>query len=236
MLCQTQHARLGLVIALSSALPAMAQTSTGNDPITEIPADANLGKYAVQGANGTGEVITGVLTQANNPSQAYIWTAQGGVVTLGTLNSGKSADARAINAAGDVVVGSAEDGTAPKNSAGAQPKSAYRWTRQGGMQGLGPIYINNSPVPTGNSFATGVNAAGDVVAGVVYDENNLTTSIFRWTQQTRMTTLGKLNGGSNSAGGFVNAAGDVVVGNAQDGSLPNTPVRAVRWTEPTGLY
>ncbi|WP_238912165.1 autotransporter domain-containing protein [Achromobacter xylosoxidans] len=235
MRCHTKHTRLSLAIALSSAVPAMAQTSVGNDPFTEIPADANLGKYSVQGSSDGGDVIAGVLTKANTPNKAYIWTAQRGVVTLGTLNNGNSADARAINAGGDVVVGMAEDGTAPLNPLGAQPKTAYRWTERGGMQGLGPVYANGSAIPTGNSFATGVNAAGDVVVGVVYDQNNQTTSIFRWTQQTRMVALGKLNGGNNAGGAYVNAAGDVIVGNAQDGSLANTPIRAVRWTEATGL-
>jgi probable HAF family extracellular repeat protein len=128
----------------------------------------------------------------------------------------------AVNAAGDVVVGEAADGSA--NGAAR----AFRWTQAGGMQSLGTL---NGGL---ESTASRVSATGDVVVGGAEDGNAGDAVIaFRWTQATGMQSLGVLNGGATSFAADVNAAGDVIVGFSHDGIAQRA--YAFRWTQTTGM-
>ena len=146
-----------------------------------------------------------------------------GISDLGVLNGGTNSQGYGINAAGNVVVGSAADGAA------GNAVTAYRWTPTGGFTGLGMLNGGNQ------SDAYAVNALGDVVVGGAADGaagNQLRA--YRWTQATGMVSLGVLNGGIESQAFSLNATGDVVVGGSKDGAATNLH-RAFRWTQAGGL-
>jgi probable HAF family extracellular repeat protein len=130
---------------------------------------------------------------------------------LGTLANDKTTGqsfAYGVNAAGDVVVGQVDNGTA---------QHAFRWTQASGMSDLGTLASDKT---TGASVAYGVNAAGDVVVGQAY--NGTTNQAFRWTSANGMQSIEAwltANGVTVNAAApktsiayGVNAAGDVVVG------------------------
>ncbi|MBS1170873.1 MAG: extracellular repeat protein, family, partial [Burkholderiaceae bacterium] len=172
--------------------------------------------------NAAGDVVVGQASNGTN-RHAFRWTlnagstTQGTMTDLGTLAANKTdgtSCANRVNAAGNVVVGYANTGTATH---------AFRWTlnagstTQGTMTDLGTLAANKTD---GNSFARGVNAAGDVVVGQAYTGTNIRA--FRWTAATGMQTIEDwltANGVTVNASApktyaaySVNAAGDVVVG------------------------
>ena len=106
--------------------------------------------------------------------------------------------ALAISADGSTVVGNSFDET------GSQ---AFRWTRTGGIQGLGGI---NGDLST-RSIAFGVNGDGSIVVGRAEQPDNVQG--FRWTQADGMAGVGshtsELNAitpdGSIAAGRFNSA-------------------------------
>jgi len=85
-------------------------------------------------------------------TEAWRWTAAGGMVGLGDLTGGKFYSwATGVSANGSVVVGqgsSTADG------------EAFRWTASGGMVGLGDL-----PGGSFSSIAFGLSADGSVVVG-----------------------------------------------------------------------
>ena len=97
----------------------------------------------------------------------------------------------------------------------------------GGFNGTG--FFNGGV----NSYASGINPAGDVVVGFAVNSNAVNEA-FRWTQAGGMQGLGVLNGGISSVAYSVNAAGDVVVGLANNGALGNRQ-EAFRWTQTGGM-
>ena len=159
---------------------------------------------------------------SSQPSRAFLWKPDGGMLVLGTLNSGPFSFGNAINADGTVVVGSSADGAAGNQS------RAFRWTQASGMVSLG----SRGGV---GSAAFGVNADGTVVVGSFSDPTaGNTMRAFRWTQTTGMVSLGSLGGEFSIASG-VNADGSVVVGTAGDPTATQSASRAFRWTQATGM-
>jgi probable HAF family extracellular repeat protein len=127
---------------------------------------------------------------------------------LGHLPAGPSASAAAVSADGSVVVGNAlithplEDGTAYYTS------EAFRWTRSGGMAGLGALGDRNE------SRATGVSADGAVVVGTCISVGPgwamMNFEAFRWTQGT-MTGLGFPSGQTTTSAVGVSGDGQAVI-------------------------
>ena len=127
---------------------------------------------------------------------------------LGHLPAGPSSSAAAVSADGSVVVGNVpiahplEDGTA------YYTYEAFRWTRSGGMAGLGALGDRNE------SRATGVSADGAVVVGTCMSVGRgwamMNFEAFRWTQGT-MTGLGFPSGMSNSSAVGVSGDGQAVI-------------------------
>jgi probable HAF family extracellular repeat protein len=150
-------------------------------------------------------IPAGVLLAA--PPTARAQTFQ----PLGDLPGGSfSSVATAISADGSTVVGHSVSGT---NS------EAFRWTRAGGMQGLGQLYPSTD--------ATAVNADGSIVVGIAGSGN---TVAFRWTQSTGMVGLGT-GGASASEASGISGDGSVIVGAL--GAYTN--VQGFRWTADTGI-
>ena len=202
--------------------------------------NGGIGYSSAYGVNALGDVVVG-SSDITNPavSHAFRWTLNSGSTTagtmtdLGTLNGGIGySSAYGVNALGDVVVGMADNSTNSR---------AFRWTLNAGsattgtMTDLGTLKNDN----TGNSFAKGVNAAGNVVVGYSSTDSS-SDRAFRWTLTSGSTTAGTMTdlgtlaadhtSGSSQAYG-VNAAGDVVVGE----SVTSGGQQAFRWTQATGM-
>jgi len=127
---------------------------------------------------------------------------------LGHLPACPSTSAAAVSADGAVVVGNAliahpgEDGTAYYSY------EAFRWTRSGGMAGLGALGDRNE------SRATGVSADGAVVVGTCMSVGPgwamINDEAFRWTVGT-MTGLGFPSGMSITFAVGVSGDGQAVI-------------------------
>lgn len=163
---------------------------------------------APSGVSDMGNIVVGTTYGSNGP-QAFRWDyATNQMSGLGALVNGGTSLAQAVNASGDVVVGTSTTSNASTR--------AFRWTlATNSMSDLGLL-------PNGTfSEAYGVNAAGDVVVGKGDSTNR--ERAFRWTLASNsMTDLGVLPGTNSSGANGVNASGDVVVGYSDN--------KAFRWT------
>ena len=125
--------------------------------------------------NDLGQVVG--LTSVPGESHAFLWTAGGGMVDLGTLPGDSQSAASAINEAGQVV-GRSE----PASGASSR---AFLWTTGGGMVDLGTL--------GGSSSASDINEAG-VVVGRSETVSGGDEHPFLWTQAGGMVDLGTLGG------------------------------------------
>ena len=160
------------------------------------------------GISGDGSVIVGHGdTEQPGGQRAFRWTADGGIVSLGSLRGHEpdSSAATAVSHDGSVVVG--------RGSPSLFSIEAFRWTAAGGMIGLGFL-------PTdGYSYATGVSADGSAVVGSSSHlsdngEGGITViwQAFRWTARDGLVGLGTMSGHESSEARGVSADGSVVVG------------------------
>lgn len=242
----SKYVRRSLAVGLTAAFPVAAQPTPATDPMALIPFNKNLGKYYQLGADSDANIIVGYTTDPNSPAGtpkhfAFRWTAADGVVDLGKLNGGTTAQARAVNAKGDVIVGVAEDGAARPNAQNVLPQFAFRWTQKNGMESLGWLYQDPDPAKAGHvgdTLANSVDESGNVIVGTVQTADNSRRSIFIWTPTAKMVDLGTLNNGQgkdakglgvDTGGPQVSANGQVIVGWSRDGNASNE-VRAFRWT------
>jgi probable HAF family extracellular repeat protein len=193
--------------AVAWASPAGA-TSLGDIP-------GGSGSFATA-VNADGSVVVGEASLAVGGAEAFRWTAQTGMVAIGSPNfpstvSGVSAD-------GSVVVGSTW-----ANSTGA----ALRWTASTGWVALGLLPGALS------STAYGVSADGSTVVGGDNRYGDIGDEAFRWTESTGSMGLGFLPGDNFSQANAVSADGSVVVGTS---SVEGSNVyRAFVWTPATGM-
>ena len=138
--------------------------------------------------------------------------------TLGVLAGDDDTGAYGVSFDGSVVVGVSRKG-------GGLVNQAFRWSSNGGMQGVGSL--------GGSSWALSTNVDGTVIVGfsALIPGTGNPAHAFRWTESDGMRDLGTLGGRESFAYG-VNVDGSVVVGwsNIADGSL-----RAFSWTAPTGM-
>jgi len=113
------------------------------------------------GVNAAGDVIVGFSTTSGGDTHAFRWTLASSTMTdLGTLG-GSLSRANGVNTVGDVIVGSSTF------SSGAS--RAFRWTAATGMQSVEDWLAANGVTVVGvnTSSANGVNAAGNVVVGLL---------------------------------------------------------------------
>ncbi|WP_172449779.1 hypothetical protein [Porphyrobacter sp. HT-58-2] len=171
-----------------------------------------------------GRVVVGEsrvnISENNWNYQAFIWTPQNGMVSLGTLG-GNYSYARAVSSDGNVVIGQS---STTNNSS----DRAFRWTAAGGMQDLGTLGGTYS-------YAYDLNDDGSVVVGYSYvDSTNNRHHAFRWTTTGGMQDLGTLGGRWSYAEG-VNANGNVVIGHSEVTSDDSGVYHAFRWTTTGGM-
>ena len=169
-----------------------------------------------KGVSADGSVVVGTSTSSSG-SEAFRWTANGGMIGLGDLAGGAfDSHATGVSADGSVVVG--------YSNSPISPNEAFRWTG-GGMVGLGDLTTEG-----GFSQAEGVSADGSVVVGFAYAASGY--EAFRWTAGVGMVGLTNLPGDDSGGAAYgVSADGSVVVGNAGSAST----AAAFRWTGGGGM-
>lgn len=187
---------------------------------------------AAQGINYAGDVMVGKSNDGvSDVAVRWVSDNAGGftITSLGSLPGGYDSYALGANAVGDVVIGSSRNNTGQFE--------AYRWqvdtsgSPSGGtMRGLGFLGSDTS------SYASGVNASGNVVVGESVSGTG--PQAFRWVLDNSgtpsggtMSGLGFLAGGTRSSATAVNASGDVVVGRSEVASNQI----AFRWTVTGGM-
>jgi len=165
-----------------------------------LPGYASSSAHAV---SSDGSVVVGTTHTATGSHQAFLWSAQRGMVGLGFMPGGTLSSATAVSADGTVVVG---DG----NAASSDPPTSlagFRWTTDAGMRPLDSL--------PGTAFqlcsSRGVSGDGAVVVGTCLQFNN---SAFRWTAGTGTVALGQFGGGSNmqSTATAISLDGTAIVG------------------------
>jgi probable HAF family extracellular repeat protein len=185
---------------------------------TDLGQNANLIGSMAFGVSGDGAVVVGMgLTDAPT-YEAFRWTAEGGMVSLGDLPGGLTESV----ATGASIDGSRVVGVATTRE-DAHQNEAFLWTSSGGMVGLGTLGGGDFST----SEANAISADGSVVAGTSDGR------AFRWTFDTGMIDLGTLAGHANSAGYGVSAGGEVIVGTSTVG--PSGGFEAFRWTQAGGM-
>jgi len=175
----------------------------------------------VYGISSDGGIIAGSMyPNLGTPllTRAYRRVGNGPLVDLGLVTGNTRAYARGMSGDGNTVVGGCEWGQATSLNG-----QAFRWTPQGGMQGLG--YAR----PGGQfSRALGVSLDGSTIVGESF--TNLVSDAFIWRESTGIQALPRLPGAASnswSRASAVNSDGTVIVG---DGDSPVTGTStAVRW-------
>jgi len=145
-----------------------------------------------------GSIVVGV-----NEYEAFRWTQQTGMVSLGLGYLGLPSSANAVSADGSVIVG---------NHGG----QVFRWTQQTGRIGLGDVEH------IGGGDAKGVSADGSILVGVGSDWE----MAFRWTQKTGMVSLKEtligagldVSGWTLSSANAISADGFTIVGSGTNPS------------------
>ena len=160
--------------------------------------------------------VTGPLRLGSG--QASTWLMTG----MGFLPGGTFSLAHGVSADGSVVVGY-NDTVVMGASGMSSSEEAFRWTRSGGMVGLG--FLSGDK----HSHAHGVSADGSVVVG--YSTVSPSgVQAFRWTQAGGMVCLCNLPSRKMSKAHGVSADGTVVVGYSFDNGQ-----EAFRWTQSGGM-
>ncbi len=166
--------------------------------------------------DGTVKVGALQLQVGNTPyleDKAYK-DVKGTVTFLENLNGGTRSAAVGVSADGHRIVGGAISGN-------GSYREAVMWD-DGVISSLGILPSYNS------SFASGISADGQVVAGFSNNSDWATPSeAFRW-ENGQMVGLGYLNGGTSSFAQGISSDGSVLFGTASDGS-ENNRFEGVRW-------
>lgn len=225
----TSDAGVSVLDGLTTTNPSFAGTSISS------------ARDVVVTSDGT-EIIVGQSRNDQGRARAVRWT-DGIIEDLGTLldmpesiddpADTSQANAAAVNADGTVVVGWSYYAGGP-----ATERRAFRWVEGGNFGGPNPEMQDLGVFAGGDgrSAANDVNAAGNIVVGIVGDDG--TSRAFRWVEggsagaagNPEMQDLGTLSpiGDSYASAEAVNADGTVVVGIAGDGS---GNFYAYRWTD-----
>lgn len=197
-----------------------------NVPMVSLGSVATSAAYAV---NADATAVVGVSDfGAFDPrgSQAFLWTAQTGIVLLGDLNGGAvpHSIARGVSQDGQVIAGIGES---------LIGNEAFRYTVSNAtFQPLGTL----SALHPG-SFGYGLSGDGSTVVGISYDAQN-NQQAFRWTASTGIAGMGFLPQPQTiapySAAYAANFDGSVIVGQSRSADSGSAG-EAFRWTAAGGM-
>ncbi len=170
------------------------------------------------GVNSLGLAISpsGNVVGETDSSSGFFWSPSHGFLQLPGVLKGTFSEATAINATGVIA------GQATVNVQGFELAHAVLWTN-GKIKDLGTL------TTLGQSWATGINAAGQVTgAANPYGSN---PHAFLWTSATGIQDLGTLSGGSYSTGLAINKFGQI----AGYSDLASGVSVAFLWSKATGM-
>lgn len=196
------------------------ETETG---IVGLGAFPNPNGYPYSGAracSADGRVIVGSSSlpdSLNEDGSPFRWTAQTGLVWLGSLGGSSGGVARAVSSDGSVIVGYG-------SNANFDPE-AFRWT-SAGMVGLGDL-----PGGPFNSQASAVSGDGSRVIGLATTGFVYNTS-FKWTaasglaqmQPNDFRTIGMSRDGVFAVGNRAGRAARVNIDTGQVLMVPHVPI------------
>jgi len=173
---------------------------------------------ATYGISSDGGILAGAMLPTNS-SRAFRRVGSGPLVDLGLLPGFTRAYSRGMSGDGGTVVGTCEWG----QSSGVNGQ-AFRWTEQGGMQGLG--YVR-----PGGEFSQALAISRDGTTIVGESQTNLHSEAFVWRDGAGMQALPRIPGSPPaewSRASDVNADGTVIVG--YDTTPLTNQAIAVRWS------
>jgi len=194
---------LCIVFALLLSPLAAAQSYT----VTDLGGVNSLGLAVSPSGNVAGQT---------DSSSGFFWSPSRGFLRLPGVLKGTYSEATAINATGVIA------GQATVNVQGFELAHAVLWTN-------GKIHDLGTLTTLGQSWATGINAAGQVTgAANPYGDN---PHAFLWTSATGIQDLGTLPGGSYSTGLAINKFGQI----AGYSDLANGNAVGFVWSKATGM-
>ncbi len=254
----TWRLRTAVAISLASGL-FIHEPSVNAGPSFQGVGDLPGGAYYSRptSVSHDGSVVVGWSASILQSSEAFRWTAEGGMIGLGGVPGGTSrSSAWDTSEGGSVIVGQSFVRPEPGELWRRIP---VRWTATDGMVELGEL-----PSWAFNSMAFGVSGDGSVIVGgfgttarleafrwtgedgivsigvglavdvsadgAVIAGYSLLGGPFRWTAEAGMVNLGSIGNYIDTAA--ISADGAVLVGSYRSGSMT---MRGWRWTEQTGL-
>jgi probable HAF family extracellular repeat protein len=141
------------------------------------------------------------------------WSAPPSFQGLGLLPGGNWTEPTDVSADGSVVIGAGST---------ASGTEAFRWTRSGGIQGLGHLFESHI-----YGWAHAISDDGTTIVGESHRQNSMEIA-FRWTSAGGMQALGFLPGHNRSIAMDVSGDGSMVVGLSNESE-------AFRWTSENGM-
>ncbi|MEQ9461106.1 MAG: hypothetical protein RIG82_09165 [Phycisphaeraceae bacterium] len=197
------------VVGWFDTTPATVETSyiwteSGTSPLI-VPSMGGLYHYAA-GISADGSTVIGHFqTRDSWDIQAFRWTAQEGLQSLGDLPGGRTHSfATAANSNGSTIVGFGSPGEPGADGPfDGVNQVAFIWSKENGMRSLGSL----SPGEP-NSRAYGVNGDGTVVVGETRSPDS--NKAFIWTEERGMRSIGQMleqNGEDLAEWSLLNATG-----------------------------
>lgn len=205
-----------LAAALLLALAAPAQAGGTFTVLGDFAIPASMWYSQALGVSADGSTAVGAAGLGDTPgTDAFRWTASGGMQDLGNLGGSNSA-ATGVSSDGSVVAGWSY-------VAGNAYYRAFVWTSGSGMLDLGTLGGTGSSASSISSDGTTVAGWANISSGAYH--------AFTWTSGGGMQDLGTL-GGTNSDARGLSANGSVVVGVSDTGGGSS---HAFRWTSAGGM-
>ncbi len=203
----------------NSQTPATAAFFTG---VGDLPGGGF--SSAATSVSADGSIVGGIsFSEAGPDGEAFLWTAETGLMGLGDLPGGDFLSG---------VFGVSDDGLAAagasfsaESALSMPPLQSFHWTAETGLVPLGDL-----PGGTFSSFTLSISGDGRVVVG---DSDSASgREAFRWSAETGMVGLGDFEGGDfDSTVVSASFDGSVIVGTGTN----SIGKMALRWTEEAGL-
>jgi probable HAF family extracellular repeat protein len=171
-----------------------------------------------QDVSADGRVVVGGsrVSLSKDGAEAFLWTAESGMIGLGELPGGNSSGASSVSGDGAVVGGGSES-----SKSGPSHNEPIRWTEATGLEGLGGF-----PGGLARGVINGVSFDGSVMVGSGANANEGNEPV-RWTQATGVQRLGESISGQARG---ISADAQIVTGWADHGGHSE----AFRWTQAGG--
>jgi len=225
---------LAVAYAATVWLPTDAYSNDGVTLVGDNGAALHVIDSSIKSTNLSLSADGTTVVGQNTADQAAIWTAQTGMISLGTLGGDRSW-ATGVSANGKVVVGisrTAEQTTGRGRNRTVIPArdEAFRWTAETGMVSLG--------VPPGGSWsrARGVSGDGNIVVGNFHNGSYIEP--FVWTPETGMFRLGSLYDGQRTQVtefSPISADGTTVIGQGWNDAVSSGYREGFVWTAADGM-